>query len=98
MAEFVFRLRNVELVDYSRGTEPVRRTIALNADHHFTDVTDLKVVTRPLLADLARASATGLLGTFGGLLPGPFRSAFSGALDGAGGAVKKLIDSLPVGR
>jgi uncharacterized protein involved in outer membrane biogenesis len=98
IGELVIRLGTIELVDYSKGAEPVRRTVKIDADHHFKDVTDLKVVVRPLLADLARANAGALIGAFGGLLPEPFRDTLGGTLDGASGAVKKLIDSLPVGR
>jgi uncharacterized protein involved in outer membrane biogenesis len=98
IGELVIRIGSIEHIDYSRGTEPVRHTVLINADHRFKDVTDFKVIVRPLLADLAKANAGALLGTFGGLLPGPFRDSLGGALDGASGAVKKLIDSLPVGR
>jgi uncharacterized protein involved in outer membrane biogenesis len=98
IGQLVIRLGSIELIDYSKGPEPVRRTVPINANHQFRDVTDFKVVIRPLLADLARANAGALLGTFGGLLPGPFRDAMGGALDGASDTMKKLIDSLPVGR
>lgn len=109
IGDLVIRIGAVELVDYSRGAAPVRRKIALNAEHHFKDVTDARVVVRPLIADLARADASGILGSLSGLLPGPFRRALGGALGGAGGilqepvrkagdTLKKLIDSLPVGQ
>jgi len=106
IGELIIRIGIIEIIDYSRGgAEPVRRIIPLKADHRFQDVTDAKVVVRPLLADLARANAGNLLGTLGGLLPGPFREVLGGATgilgeEGrrAGDAMKKLIDSIVPGR
>lgn len=102
IGELIVRIGSVDLVDYSRGgPEPVRRTVAIQADHRFTDVTDPKVVIRPLVADLARANAGEILGSLGGLMPAPFRDALGGfgeVLEDparAGETVKKLIDLLP---
>lgn len=103
IGDLIVQVDELVLVDYSRGGEPVRRTLRLDIDRHFTDVTDLGVVARALAADAARHRAPDLL-ALGTLLPGRFGRAMGEFVQDTGGwlrttaaplggALKKLIDS-----
>lgn len=100
------KLGKIVIADYSRGGEPQVRTLNVNLDRTFTNVTDLKQISAPLLADLTAAGAAGFAGDVLGLvIPAPILERLGVVTKGAGGllqdtggktlqTVRGLLDSL----
>jgi hypothetical protein len=101
----VVKLDKIVLADYS-GATPQVREIPVNINRTFTDVTDLKQISGPLLADL---SVTGIgklaSNVLGLLIPTPILESLGVAAKGTGGIlqqtgktttnfIKGLFDSL----
>lgn len=84
VGELVVRIGSIEVLDYSKGAEPVRHAFPLNVNRRFTDVTDPKQVAAPIVADVLRANVTGLTTDLAALLPPDYANAFSDALRRAG--------------
>jgi hypothetical protein len=84
----VVKLDKIILADYS-GSEPNVREIPLNINRTFTDVTDLKQISVPLLADLTVAGvgkfANNLLGL---MLPAPILESLGVVTKGTGSILK----------
>lgn len=77
-------LGSIEVVDYSKGEEPVRRVVNLDVDRKFTDVTDPKTVATPIVGDILKANAGAISSELAPLLPGEYGDAFTQALTGVG--------------
>ncbi len=97
----VVKLDKIIIADYS-GSTPNVREIPLNIDRTFTDVTDLKQISGPLLADLTVAGvgkfANNLLGL---VIPAPILESLGvvtkdtgGILQGTGQKTKDLFKGL----
>jgi hypothetical protein len=97
----VVKLNKIVLADYS-GAQPNIREVALNIDRTFTDVTDLKQISGPLLADLSVAGAGKLANSLLGLvIPAPILEQLGvvtkdsgGILQGTGKKTKDLFKGL----
>lgn len=101
----VVKLDKIILADYS-GSTPQVREIPVNINRTFTDVTDLKQISGPLLADLSVTGIGKLAGDVLGLvIPAPILESLGVAVKGTGGVlqnagktttnfIKGLFDSL----
>lgn len=102
--ELIFRLDRVVIADYSRRA-PRLQTFDLNINRQFENVTDVKEILTPLVADLSAAGLTNLAESILGLaVPAPLRNILNDILSGGGlrqeggdqpgGAVKNIFDAL----
>lgn len=101
----VVKLDKIILADYS-GSKPQVREIPVNINRTFTDVTDLKQISGPLLADLSVAGIGKFAGDVLGLvIPAPLLESLGVVAKGTGGIlqetgktttnfIKGLFDSL----
>ncbi|HZP60372.1 MAG TPA: hypothetical protein VFB27_08600, partial [Opitutaceae bacterium] len=101
----VVKLDKIIIADYS-GRSPRIQEIPVNINRTFTDVTDLKQISVPLVADLSVAGVGNLAGDVLGLvIPAPILESLGVAAKGTGGLlqqtgqktgnfIKGLFDSL----
>jgi hypothetical protein len=84
----VVKLDKIVLADYT-GSEPKMHEIHVNIDRTFTDVTDLKQISVPLLADLSVAGAGSLAnGIMNLVIPAPILEQLGVVSKGAGGILQ----------
>lgn len=101
----VVKLDKIIVADYS-GPSPRIREVPVNINRTFTDVTDLKQISTPLIADLGVAGVGDLAGNVLGLvIPAPILESLGVVTKGTGGIlqqtgqkttdfIKGLFDSL----
>ncbi|HTB79855.1 MAG TPA: hypothetical protein VK717_03110 [Opitutaceae bacterium] len=85
----VVKLDKIILADYS-GSTPQVREIPVNINRTFTDVTDLKQISGPLLADLSVAGIGKFAGDVLGLvIPAPLLESLGVVAKGTGGIIQE---------
>lgn len=83
------KLGKIVIADYSRDGEPRLRELTVNINRTFTNVTDLKQISMPLIADLTAAGAAGFAGDVLGLvIPAPILERLGVVAKGTGGILQ----------